>query len=159
MLYADRQARLAIAERLRADEQTQYSRTLAENTAKISAQAKNLEKQSQDLRASLADSNRRLAMVFFERAQRSFDSGLISHGLLWLVETWRYAAKAEDRAWQHLARANLSFRRYGCPEIKGVFPSFVAISPDGKTILTLTRGDDTTGQLWDVATCRRASAH
>ncbi len=159
LLYADRQARLAIAERLRADEQTEYSRKQAENTAKISAQAKDLEKQSQDLKTSLAESNRRLAQVFFERAQRSFDGGQVSHGMLWLVETWRYAAKAEDRTWQHLALANLSFRRYGCPEIQWVFPWIVAVSPDGNTILSLSRGDDNAGQLWDVATCRPIGQH
>jgi hypothetical protein len=62
-----------------------------------------------DLTISLADSNRRLAMIHFERAQRAFDSGRVDRGLLWLVESWRHAIRAGDREWQHLARANISF--------------------------------------------------
>ncbi len=157
LLYADRKARLATTETLRANEQTQHAHELAEDAAKISAQAEDLETQSQKLKTSLADSNRRLAMFFFECAQRAFDGGQVNHGLLWLVECWRYAAKADDRAWQHLARANLSFWRYNCPEIKGVFShggmvSQVAFSPDGRTILLRHDGD--TARLWDTATGR-----
>ncbi len=145
LLYADRQARLARTEKLRADERTQFANKQAEDAAKISAQ-------DQDLKASLADTNRRLAMLQFERAQRAFESGQANHGLLWLVETWRYAIKANDPAWQNLARTNLSFWRYNCPEIKWVFSDFVAVDPAGKTIVT--RHGESAAQLWDVATCR-----
>jgi WD40 repeat protein/tetratricopeptide (TPR) repeat protein len=145
LLYADRQARLARTVKLRADEQTQFANKQAADAAKISAQ-------DHDLKASLADTNRRLAMLQFERAQRAFESGQANHGLLWLVETWRYAIRANDPAWQNLARTNLSFWRYNNPEIKGVFSEFVAIDPGGKMIVT--RRGETIAQLWDVATCR-----
>ena len=100
--------------------------------------------------------DRRLAMLHFRRAQRTLDGGQVNHGLLWLVECWRYAAKADDRAWQNLARANLTFWRYNCPEIKGVFSDntrvrTVAFSPDGKTILTTCEVH--AARLWDANSC------
>ncbi len=164
LLYARQQTHLASARKLyadeqtdRADEQARYASEQAEATRKISGLAQNLEKESQNLKTSLGDTNRRLAMVFFERARRAFDSGQVNHGLLCLVETWRYAAKADDRTWQHLARANLSFWRYNCPEIIGVFShrgpvDQVAFSPDGKTIVTGSH--EGTARFWDVATGR-----
>ena len=156
LLYADRQANLAKTERLRFDEQIQHNEKLANDAAMISAQAKDLETQRQSLKSSLADSNRRLAMQSFEAAPRAFDSGQANRALLWLVECWRYAKLADDRAWQHLARANLSFWRYNTPEIKGVFSNVagafgVPFSPDGKTILT--RSETTSVRLWDAASC------
>jgi hypothetical protein len=102
LLYADRQARLARTEKLRADERTRFASKQAADGAMISAK-------DQGLKASLADTNRRLAMPHFERAERAFAIGQVNHGLLWLVETWRYAIKANDPAWQNLARTNLSF--------------------------------------------------
>ena len=153
ILYADRQARLATTQTLRANEQTQHAHELALDAAKISAQAEDLKKQGRKLETSLADSNRRVAMLFFERAQRAFDGGQVSHGLLWLVECWRYAAKADDRSWQHLARANLSHWRYYHLGLKGKFSqSYVSkdsFSPDGKTVLIQVDGK--TARLWSIA--------
>ncbi|MFI5454874.1 MAG: protein kinase [Isosphaerales bacterium] len=156
LLYAGQQTRLAEAKTRYADEQRRRGSEQAEATTKITGLNKNLEKERQDLKTALADSNRRLAMVHFERAQRSFDSNQINIGLLWLVETWRYAAKADDLAWQHLARANLSFWRLQCPDPKGVFfhrtvVSGVAFSPDGRTILTWS-AFGTPPRLWNAAT-------
>ncbi len=156
MLYADRKTRLATTERLCANEQTQHALELAQDAATISAQAVDLKKQSQKLETSLADSNRRLAMLFFERAQRAFDGGQVNHGLLWLVECWRFAALADDHAWQHLARANLTFWRYHHLGLKGKFSqgyvSRDSFSPDGKTILTQV--DGRTARLWSTTTDR-----
>ena len=95
-------------------------------------------------------------MLFFERAQRALDGGQVNHGLIWLVECWRYSARADDVAWQNLARANLAFWRYNSPEIKGVFShganiGQVAFSPDGKTILISSDGES--ARLWDAASC------
>ncbi len=153
LLYAREQTRLAITQKLYGDEQNQRANEQTAARAKISAQAKDLEKQGQDLEASLADTNRRLAMLFFERAQRAFDGGRVDHGLLWLVETLQYALKADDASWEHLARANLAFWRYMYPEIKGIFSQtedtwHVALSPDGKTVLAAGEDNIT---LWDVA--------
>src|SRR5262249_20036997 len=58
LLYARQQTHLAIAQKLYGDEQ---NRPVTEQTAalaRISAQAKELERQGQDLKASLADTNR-----------------------------------------------------------------------------------------------------
>ncbi len=159
LLYARQQAQLAAARKLYADEQTQrgdeqasYAREQAEAARKIADMAQNLQKESHNLKTSLADSNRRLAILHFETRQRAFDSGQVNHGLIRLVETWRYAIKANDPAWQSLARTNLSFWRYNCPEIKWVFSDFIAVDPAGKMIVT--RRGESVAQLWDVATCQ-----
>ena len=80
-------------------------------------------------------------MVYFERAQNAFNNHHYSHGLLWLVECWRSAARADDRSWQRLAQANLSLWRYQTPELRGVIShhetiSCAAFSPDGSAIIT-----------------------
>jgi eukaryotic-like serine/threonine-protein kinase len=154
LLYARQQTHLALAQKLYGDEQSRRANEQALATAKIAAQSKELDKQSQNLKASLADTNRRLAMFFFERAQRAFDGGLVNQGLLWLVETWRYAAKADDKDWQHLARANLGMWRYRCPEVKGVVSygdgvHVVAFSRDGRLILTVEQRHSV--RLWDAS--------
>jgi len=151
LLYARKQTQLA-------DERNKRLTEQLEATTKIDKLNKSLAKEGSDLKAALSDSNRRLAMLFFERAQRALDSGQVNHGLLWLVECWRYAAKADDRAWQYLARANLSLWRYNCPEIKGIFSpgtevSQVAFSPNGKTALAV--GHDNTVRLWDASTLQQ----
>ena len=157
MLYARQQARVAEARTLYANEQKERANEQAVAALSISGLAKNLENEGQKLKGSLADSNRRLAMLFFERAQRAFDREEFDHGMLWLVESWRHAALADDRQWQHLVRASIAFWRYNCPESIGVLPhpapvDQVAFSPDGRTILTRSR--DNTARLWDVATGR-----
>jgi eukaryotic-like serine/threonine-protein kinase len=153
LLYAQQQTRLAGALRLYGDEQKQRATEQATATRRISAQASELGKQGQNLRTSLADTNRRLAMLNFERSQRAFDGGQVSHGLLYLVECWRFADKANDAAWQHLARANLSYWRYHCMEVKGKFSQRFAskdsFSPDGKT-LVIQEGPKT-ARLWNIA--------
>ena len=166
---------VALISLLFAAQQARHANEQAAAKARISDQAKNLEKGRAELKASLADSDRRLARLFFERAERSFDGSQVSEGLLWLLESWRYAAVAGDPAWQYLARANLSFWRYQSPEVKGVFPdylssgpksftytpnpelpevfgSYLAISRDRRT--ALTRGEGNTVRLWDVDSAR-----
>jgi WD40 repeat protein len=155
LLYAREQTRLATARKLYGDEQNRRANEQAAATAKISAQTKELEKQGRELEASLVDTNRRLAMLFFERARHALDGGQVNHGLLWLVECWRHAARADDRAWQHLARANLSFWRYHCPEVLRVFSHGadvhqIAFGASGKTILTRDRLHSI--RLWDART-------
>ena len=157
LLYARQQSHLATARKLYADQQTDRANEQAEATTKITGLAKSLEKEGQNLRKSLSDTNRRLAMLFFERAQRAFDTGQVGHGLLWLVESWRYASEAGDHEWQHLARANISHWSYECHVIIGVFSHSavidqVSLSPDGKTVLI--RGGHSPPSLWDVSTGR-----
>ncbi len=137
---------------LYANEQYLRATEQAEASATISGLNVSLEKERNDLKTSVADLNRRLAMLCFERAQRAFDSGQVNHGLLWLAETWRYALQADDRAWQHLARANLSYWRYQDPEIRSAVSHYLACSPDGKTILA--GGEGTSVRLWDVDSAR-----
>jgi eukaryotic-like serine/threonine-protein kinase len=136
LLYARQQTRLADAGKRYGDEQTRHG---------------------QELGASLADSNRRLAMLHFERAQRALDAGQVNHGLLWLLESLRSAMNARDISWNNLARANLSFWRYHCPELRGVFPhrgtgTSPVFSPDGMIILS--QSERGAAQLWNVSSGR-----
>jgi WD40 repeat protein len=162
LLYARQQLHLATARKLysdeqtdRADEQARYAREQAEATKEISSLAKNLKQEGHNLKTSLADSNRRLAMYSFEKAQRAFDSGRVNHGMLGLVDTWRYAAMAGDQAWQRLARANLSLWRYSCPQVRAIFTGssdrHAEFLPGGKSILTV--GAES-ARLWDIASGR-----
>jgi WD40 repeat protein/serine/threonine protein kinase/tetratricopeptide (TPR) repeat protein len=137
VLYADRQRRFALDK--------------AEAARKITDLAG-------DLKTSLAESNRLLAMRNFDRGQAAFEKGEIGPGLLWMIESWRSAIAADDPAWQHAARANLAAWQPHHPRLKAVLshPSPVdaaAFSPDGK--LVVTGSDDRTARLWDVATARQ----
>lgn len=136
VLYADRQRRSAIEK--------------AEAARKNSALAG-------DLKTSLAESNRLLAIRNFDRGQAAFEQDQIGSGLLWMIESWRSAIAAGDPAWQRAARANLAAWQPHHPRLKAVLshPAPVdaaAFSPDGKTIVT--GGDDHKARLWDAATAR-----
>jgi WD40 repeat protein/serine/threonine protein kinase/tetratricopeptide (TPR) repeat protein len=136
VLYADRQRRFAIDK--------------AEAARKITDLAG-------DLKTSLAESNRLLAMRNFDRGQAAFEKDQIGPGLLWMIESWRSAVAADDPAWQHAARANLAAWQPHHPRLKAVLshPSPIdaaAFSPDGKRVVT--GSDDRTARVWDVATAR-----
>ncbi len=154
LLYARQQTRLVETKTLYADEQRRRGDDQTKAAARINGLNEDLKKETLDLKVSLAETNRRLSMHSFERAQRAFDGGETNRGLIWLVECWRYAAEADDRALQNLARVNLSFWRYYTPELKGFFPHGrpvheVLFSPDGKIILT--RSESASVRLWDVS--------
>jgi WD40 repeat protein len=141
LMYADRQTRLADAQTLYADEQNRH----ASDQAKAAA----------SLKTALAHSNRRLALLNFERGRAACDQGQVGQGLLWMVESLRAAAEAGDLVMKNAALASLSAWRQECAELKGVFSHDAAItsvawSPDGKAILT--GSDDKTARLWDLAT-------
>ena len=107
LLYARQQAYLAAARKLYAEEQTYRADEQIKATNKIASLAKNLEREGQNLKTSLSESNRRLAMVYFDQARRTLEVNQIGVGLLWLAESWRLAIKADDPEWQHLVRQRI----------------------------------------------------
>ena len=74
----------------------------------LNQSASHLNKPSISSRTSLKESERRLAVLNFERGQAACEKGEIGPGLLRLVESWRSAVAADDPGWRHTARASLS---------------------------------------------------
>jgi eukaryotic-like serine/threonine-protein kinase len=148
LLFAENQRRLSAQQSLRLAEQTQA-------TDKITRLVGDLDRRGKALESSLTESNRRLAMLNFERGQIAFEKGQIGPGMIWTIESLRLATEANDNAGRHLALANLSAwrRRYVIPKAVfsfGVEVRSVALSPDGKSIVT--GGADKTARRWEVAT-------
>ncbi|WP_422930010.1 protein kinase domain-containing protein [Singulisphaera sp. PoT] len=117
--------------------------------------AKQLAKERGDLRVSLAESQRLLAMRDFERGQTAFEKEQVGVGLLWMMETWRSATAAGDLAWRDVALANVSAWGDHLPRLKGLLSHEGSInaarfSPDGRTIVT--GGDDGKAILWEAGT-------
>ena len=140
---------------LYADQQRYFLTRQKSANTEITRLAGDLGKERDRLTTSLAESNRLLAIRNFDRGQAAFEQKEIGAGLLWMVESWRSAVLAGDRAWQHTARANLAAWRPHHAVLKGVLShespvTAAAFSPDGKTILT--GGDDHVARLWDTAT-------
>jgi hypothetical protein len=112
---------VAVLAVLYADRQRQFGLERAGATRKISALAG-------DLRTSLAQANRLLAIRNLERGQAACEKGEIGPGLLWMIESWRSAVDAGDPAWQRVARANLAAWRQSYPWLKVVLSHKMAVS-------------------------------
>ncbi len=123
-----------------------YAVTQNNATRRITALADNL-------KTSLAESNRLLAVRNFDRGQGAFEKEQIGAGLHWMIETWRAAVVAGDPALQHAARANLSAWLPYHPRLKAVLAqaTSAAFGPDSTIIVTGDR--DGTVRLWDLTTC------
>jgi WD40 repeat protein len=126
---------------LHADRQARFASEQSKARSQISGLAINLE--------------RRVAALNYERGQVACEKGEIGPGMLWLIESWRSAVRAEDAAWQHATRANLAAWQGQHPRLLGVFSHdnpvvCVAYSRDGKTLLTASV--DGMVRLWDAAT-------
>jgi eukaryotic-like serine/threonine-protein kinase len=108
------------------------------------------------IKAALGESNRRLAVLNFERGRAAFEKGHVGEGMLWTVESLRMATAAGAEDWKRVALANLSAWRRHHVELKGLLShgdqvSSVTFSPDGRSILT---GCWDQTRLWDAATFR-----
>jgi hypothetical protein len=136
------------------------AREQARATEKITGQAKDLSKERESLKKSLAQSNRLLAIRDFERGLATFEQKDIGPGMLWMIESWRLAIEAGDPAWQRAARANVAHWRPHYPRLKAVLshsmsvaPRAAVFSPDSRTVIS--GSEDGTAQLWDVASGKR----
>ncbi len=129
-----------------------------QQAALAAAQKRFIEEQihhGQELKASLAASKRRQAMLDFERGQACCEQGQIGLGLLWYVECLRAAADAQDPDWKNAASSNLVAWQRLQPRLTGVFDNGaaitrVALSRDGKSVLTGSEGSG--ARLWDALT-------
>src|SRR5262249_8386027 len=127
-------------------EQAEATRKQVEATRKITGLAG-------DLKTSLAQSKRLLAIRNLDRGQGACEHGEIGPGMLWIVESWRSSVDARGLGWLHGARANLSHGQPHHPRLKAVLSHTspvigVAFSPDSRTAIVF--GLDETAQLWDA---------
>jgi WD40 repeat protein/tetratricopeptide (TPR) repeat protein len=131
-----------------------YATEQARATKEISGLAASLRNEREGLRKSLSESNRLLAIRNYERGQAACEKGEIGPGMLWMIESWRSAVDAGDRALQHAARANLAAWRPHYPRLRAVLSHSspvveAAFSPDSRTVISGSM--DGTAQLWDAA--------
>ena len=133
-----------------ADQQAQTTQRIKGLNTALEHETEVAREQTRQTKTALDQSNLRLALVNFERAETALNDDQVGLGLLWLVESYRSADAAGDRTWRRLARLNLAHWAGRHPTLEAVFPgaNAAAYSPDGETILTGGIGQ---AQLWDAA--------
>src|SRR5262249_48599245 len=121
--------------------QARAAARIAHLAAGLETEGRRTKAEAERVTRALVESNRRLAILNFERGQAACERGELGPGLIWTVESLRAATEAGDPTWQRVARTNLSAWLHDSPELKAVLSHdgrvhAVAFSPDGKTILT-----------------------
>ncbi len=173
LLFAREQSRSAVRDRQIAEKETKDRIRTEELNDKLIHN-------SQKLTSAVKESNTRLAVMNFERAEAALAKNEVAPALLWLAESWRSANLAESPGWQHTARGALSgwlrnFRpvrasfgveskvlRFGfVPDVEesssvdfkatgGVI--WAAFSPDGRKVLALNAAG--IAAVWDAETSK-----
>ena len=105
-------------------------------------------------RAALNEARRQTAVQMLERGLGLCEQRQEARGMLWLARSLQEVPD-EDDSLNETIRANLSNWATCMHQLRGVLPHqgevrSVAFSPDGR--LAVTASDDTTAQLWSVAT-------
>jgi WD40 repeat protein/serine/threonine protein kinase len=105
-------------------------------------------------RAALNEAKRQTALQMVERGLGLCEQHQEARGMLWLAHSLQEMPDPEEPLNQTI-RANLSNWATCLHQLRGVLPHqgevhAVAFSPDGR--LALTASDDSTAQLWSVAT-------
>jgi serine/threonine protein kinase len=105
-------------------------------------------------RAALTEARRRTAIQMLERGLGLCEQHQEARGMLWLARSLQELPAADDPL-NETIRANLSNWAGSLHQLKGVLPHqgevrSVTFSPDGR--LALSASEDTTAQLWSVAT-------
>jgi WD40 repeat protein/serine/threonine protein kinase/tetratricopeptide (TPR) repeat protein len=140
---------------LHAVDQSRAATRITDLAAGLKMEGRRASDEAQRAKAALTESNRRLAMLNFERGQFACEQGDVGRGLLLMVESLRAATETSDPALRHAVLASVAAWRRHYPELKAVFShegavTRAAFSPDGNTILT--GSSDQTARLWDAST-------
>ena len=114
-------AAVVVISLLYAAEQGCAKRKIGNLAANLQASLDRSNRLAGELETSLKESERRVAALYLERGQSACEKGDIARGMVWMVESWRAAAKAGDTPWQHAARANLAAWQSQYPGLMGVF--------------------------------------
>jgi WD40 repeat protein len=154
LVYARQQSHIA-------DREKRISAEQSETAVRIAKQADDLERQGNDLRTSLRESNRRMSQLQFERATAGLKQESTGRALIFLAESYRSALEADDNAWRHTARVALSATVNHHHRLRAVLPhvsvpgilnspTLPVFSLQGRSILTRTSLN--TVRLWSSET-------
>jgi len=99
-------------------EQGQAKERISGLAGNLDRDRENLRTERAKLREALAESNRRRAMLHYERGQADCEQGEIGTGMLYFVESWKAALAAGDGDAQRLARMSLAAWRPQLPRLR-----------------------------------------